>query len=437
MSGQGERASTAGSPRGAAAASLAELELLREALGIGPEAVSAVSREPLGAGSAAGFDVSVDADDSAPARLRYYVDTSRLAVERETGLALGAPDGPGGPDARIWLHPADPHLPALPAVAFHGAAEALLARIGVSGGSAPEFVAYRPGRRAVLRIDTADGTVWVKVVRPRRAERIAAAHAACDEAGLPTPAVLGWSPAGVLLLADADGIPAASADWEPDDLLDRVARLRESIAEVETSAPNVLGRSGPVGAARSSAVPTAEAVRGIAERLDWYADRFAGSERAARIAARARAILDGESGRAATVVHGDLHFGQLFLGPDGSITGLVDVDTLGVGDPGEDPAAFLGHAVASALLTVPERRRRVWDLADRAAARWAHDSGVRARFAVHMLGHALAAADRDDPPGAARLLGAAEAVLRGDPPSGAPQAADEPKNALTRPLETV
>src|SRR5690606_30011203 len=99
-------------------------------------------REPLGAGSVTGFQTS----DAEP--LLYFVDTSGLPVPAETGWSSG--------DARIWMHPADPHLPALAPVAFEHASEALLARLGIATSSAPQIIAYRPGRRAVLRV-AADG----------------------------------------------------------------------------------------------------------------------------------------------------------------------------------------------------------------------------------------------------------------------------------------
>ncbi|MGZ8803915.1 MAG: hypothetical protein ACXWZG_01255, partial [Microbacterium sp.] len=123
-----------------------EAPLLAEALGLDAGLLAARTREPLGSGSVTGFDVAAEGGD-----LRYYVDTSRHPVAVETGLALG---DPAAPDARVWLHPADPHLPALAPAAFGHAAEALLARLGIVARESPSLVAYRPGRRAVLRVAT-------------------------------------------------------------------------------------------------------------------------------------------------------------------------------------------------------------------------------------------------------------------------------------------
>ncbi|MFC5338455.1 phosphotransferase family protein [Leucobacter denitrificans] len=372
--------------------------LLVEALEVAPEAVTLVSREPLGAGSVSGFDVAADrggGDSGDP--LRYYVDTSRQGTQQETGLVLGDLNAP---EARIWLHPADPHLPALAAIAFHDAAASLLARCGVTDASAPTFIAYRPGRRAVLRVDAPDRPIWVKVVRPSRIERIISTHVACEQEGLPVPAVLGWSPDGVILFENAVGTPAAEVLWDPDDLVTQVDELRTRIASVET--PHKL--------------------RGVADRLDWYADGLSHRDDAAQVARLARgALADTENQVREQVTHGDLHFGQLFLSDDGTgehsrISGLLDVDTMGIGDPAEDPAAFIAHATVSAMLTPPEARERVWSLVEIALSRWGSER-VRALFAIHMLGHALAAVDRDEEVMSRMLLRNAQVVLSGGQPS--------------------
>ena len=154
---------------------------------------------------------------------------------------------------------------------------------------------------------------------------------------------------------------------------------------------------------------------GIAGRRDWYAGH--GDERAGRILSEAGRFIDASAGvRTPTVVHGDLHLGQLFL-HDGRISGLIDIDTLAVGDPGEDTAAFLSHAIASALLTGGDASDRVWALADLAADRWAGDDGVRGRTLVHLAGHLIAATQRGESAGAEGLENAARAIARGSAPS--------------------
>ena len=363
--------------------------LLSEALGVPASVLRPFSREPLGEGSVTGFELQgASALPPSPDRPGFpdgtvaYVDTSRLPVAKETGLALEGV-------ARVWFHPADPHLPALAPAAYGDAAAVLLARLGADAAGPPQIVGYRPGRRAVLRAPTTDGDLWVKVVRPSRIERVVAAHARLHEHGVPVPAVRGWSPEGLLVLESASGIPATSAQWEPAALLREVDALRARLATAALEWP-----------ARTS----------LAARLPWYLDRLraalpAHAALVKDIARRVQAGLAARPGALATI-HGDLHLGQLFLDSDGRLTGIIDVDTAGAGHPSEDAAAFLGHAISSALLTEVQGRdaARVWALAAAARERWAADSLTRALTAVHLLGHALGAASGGDPQRAQSLL---------------------------------
>ena len=360
-----------------------EVRMLAVALELAPEAIRVHSREPLGAGSVIG--VQSHDDD----RLLYYFDTSGLAVRAETGLA--AMDG--SRPTRIWQHPADPHLPALAPVAFGDAAGTLLSRLGLRMDGTPAMVAYRPGRRAVLRAETTDGPIWLKVVRPSRVERIVRAGTAATAAGIPVPVVHGWSEDGLIIMADAVGRPATEVEWDPGELLDHTDAVRSDLRQITWEH-------------RST---------GISGRLDWYASR--GDEQVLAVLSDARRLLDASDRSAIpVVVHGDLHFGQIFLGPDG-ITGVIDVDTLALGDPAEDPAAFLSHAIASALLTRSDASERVWALADLAAERWGSDSRVIGLTLIHLAGHMVAASEHDDVARAAALGDAARALSARDAPS--------------------
>jgi len=366
-----------------------ERGLLVEALGLEPAArVTLLSREPLGEGSVAGFDVT--AGDGGT--VTYFVDTSRRVVARETGMLAGSPDDP---DVRVWVHPADPHLPAFAAVAFAHAAESLLGRLGIEVTGAPELVVYRAGRRGVLRIPTADGTTWVKAVPPSRVVAIVDAHRVLARAGVPVPRVRGWSEDGVVVWDAASGTPAPDAAWTPASLLDAVDELR----------------------ARIASVPLQQRARTRLERrLDWYDGRLQAvlaGEQAALASDIVRQIRADWRDEEPAGIHGDLHFGQLFLGDDDTITGVIDVDTAGEGAPSDDTAAFLAHAVASALLTPAPRDARVWELARLALDRWDAPQ-LRARAATHLLGHALGAVELGERDRADRMLRLAASVSRGD-----------------------
>lgn len=378
----------------------ADAVLLSDALGVDRAALRPFSREPLGAGTVTGFEVrgahGADATDGPdapdgpdlPDGAVAYVDSSQLPVVQETGFVLEGV-------ARVWIHPADPHLPALAPAAYGQAAEVLLARLGVTAETgAPQIVGYRPGRRAVLRVPTDAGDLWVKVVRPRRIERVVAAHTRLREHGLPVPAVRGWSPEGLLVLDSAVGTPATAARWDPGALLDAVDALRARLARAPLDWP-----------ARTS----------LAERLPWYLERLRPllPQRAERWDALAALVAGGLSHPApqSETVHGDLHLGQLFVeGP--AITGLIDVDTAGRGAAGEDAAAFTAHAAASALLTSARGgdADRVRALAAAGHERWGDDPRTRALTAVHLVGHALGAASAGDVERAARLVTLAETV---------------------------
>lgn len=351
--------------------SAGEAELLRDALELAADTpVALISREPFGAGSITGFEVT----PAGSASMTYFVDTSRRVVIEETGMLLGSP---AAPECRIWVHPADPYLPALAPAAFSHAAETLLARLGITAIAPPRIVGYRAGRRAVLRVDVEDGARWIKVVPPSRLDRIVGTHRSLADAGIPMADLVGWSSDGLIVLDQARGTAAPDVVWQPPALLDAVDRLREALATV----------------------PLDHAARvGLADRRDWYAARFRDGADPVR-AARVARLLD----RIARVwrdvdprvtVHGDLHFGQLFLDDEGAISGLIDVDTTGRGDPADDAAAFIAHAVASAYLTPEDRDERVWELARGALARWGSDP-VRARVATLLLGQVLGAQERD------------------------------------------
>lgn len=364
-----------------------EAELLRDALDLAVDTpVALLSREPFGDGAIAGFEVA----PPGAAPLTYFVDTSRRVVPQETGMLLGSPTAP---ECRIWVHPADPYLPALAPAAFSQAAETLLARLGVVAMEPPHIVGYRAGRRAVLRVAVRGGVRWIKVVPPRRVERIVDTHRRLADAGLPMADLVGWSADGLVVLDQARGMGAPDVAWRPEALLDAVDRLRQALA----------------------AVPLEHAARvGLAERRDWYAARFrdgGDSARAARVADLlervGRAWRDDEPRK---TIHGDLHFGQLFLDGGGGISGLIDVDTTGRGDPDDDAAAFIAHAVASAYLTPEGRDARVWELARGALARWG-SGPVRARATTLLLGQVLGAQERGRDDAAADLLALAEGVL--------------------------
>jgi hypothetical protein len=286
-------------------------------------------------------------------------------------------------------------------VAFAHAAETLLSRLGMRTEGDPELVAYRPGRRAVLSVPIAGGRIWVKVVPPRHIGRVVETYRSLSAHGLPVPGVRGWSEEGLLILDAAPGTPVTDAPWEPGALLDEVDRLRGSFS--------------------AAALPY-RARTGLRRRLDWYGARLRAVLDPSRIGAVVAVERQVRSGwgesHAETTVHGDLHIGQLFLGEDHRLSAVIDLDTAGRGIPADDTAAFVSHAVASAILTPAPWDARVWELARTALQRWdaapGASGGLRARAATHLLGHALGAWEMGDRLRAESLLSAATTIVSGD-----------------------
>ncbi|SFS11861.1 Phosphotransferase enzyme family protein [Agrococcus baldri] len=418
----------------------AEEQMLRDALGddlVGELRV--LSREPFGSGALTGFEEAPRTQQDAPVRY-WYVDTSRKQVESETGFVLGDPERP---EARIWLHPADPRLPALAPASFPDAAATLMGRLGISIDRRPELLVYRPGKRAMFRMRAGERETYLKIVRPDASASIVQLQESLRAGGVPVPLITGWSELGIVLTETAAGVALTSRlhEFDPERLLDSIESLREHMGGVDT------GRD-----ARAS----------LADRSDWYLTRSAaavdralelegaviadrsrdagGDARPGRRAPSGIAALTGplravtdmiESTDASALVvdpdvrrtvHGDLHVGQLFVAEDDAsvISGVIDIDTCGLGDPADDEAAFIGHLVASLVLARADEERSAGfrRLLDAAVGRWlAADRPGRVRVAhrtaVHVLAHALAPIERGDLEMATAELAIAVELLEG------------------------
>ncbi|ROR65869.1 phosphotransferase family protein [Agrococcus jenensis] len=369
----------------------AEEQLLRDALGDELRGgLRVLSHEPYGRGALTGFE------EAGTARA-WYVDTSGKRVDSETGLVLGDPQQP---QARIWLHPADPRLPALSPASFPDAATTLMARMGVVIDQRPELLVYRPGKRAMFRMREGVRETYLKVVRPSSSAAIVHLQESLRAGGVPVPTITAWSELGIVLTEAAAGVPLTARldELDPERLLDSIDALRERMAAVDT------GRD-----ARAS----------LASRTPWYVSRLRAAldRHDRRDGARLEGLLASverslEASDAAApddadrrTVHGDLHVGQLFVDADGSsrIAGVIDIDTAGLGDPADDEAAMIGHLVASIALSRadPARAAGFRRLLDASVARWLAPGRpgrgrVAHRTAVHVLAHALTPTERGD-----------------------------------------
>ena len=261
--------------------------------------------------------------------------TVPVETHTETGEAI---------TAGVWRWPFDPVLLDLDRIVTPARAEEALAGV-VAGPLSIEVVVYRPCERVVARVTDRFGQqIYVKVVASSAVTRLLARHAALAAAGLPTPDVLAagdsWIAMSALrgptlreLMKRPGGGRRGAAEWPVGR---RFAEVCERIAGADLRAmPPVRRRLCDASLHAAMLGGVFEAERG---RLTDLAARF--DEEAAATA-----------GRCGTVVHGDLHEGQLIVG-GGEVTGVLDVDDVGPGDPLDDMATLLGHLRFRALTSV-------------------------------------------------------------------------------------
>jgi aminoglycoside phosphotransferase len=366
--------------------------------------------EPTDHGYLRGYQLDLRNAAGLPERRLVFVEPGLMSTLAPDVLAIPV-DGTDDIVA-VWLYPSDPALPALRTVTDVSSASVVLESLGIPGVPiAVDVVSYRPGRRAVVRVDSATQRLFLKVVEPGKAESISERHELFRSSGLPVPRLLGWSTDGVVGMTGLPGIEAQSAVGLIRnhaaflDQLQFLCTLLEGVPAVNTARPSLF------------------------HRLDWYIARLterlpADSGRiadvGAEIAAKGKDGYDFEF--TPVTIHGDLHLGQLFVDADvpSEIAGILDIDTAGVGDPADDAGAFYAHLIAlgDSLGERPDiSAAECFALADAWRARWRNnrnagfDSRARAIAATHLLGHALQPRSSDPMAASRRLLERAHALV--------------------------
>jgi hypothetical protein len=289
-----------------------------------------------GAGVTVGYTATVERAGSAgtPVRSEEYLcaTTARLSHGAGPGLVrLEQPDG--GPVVHLWRHPADPELPAL-AVACDAVrlSDRLGSRVTV------ELLAYRPTRRAVLRVrraEPAGAVAYLKVVRPSAAGAFAERHRTLTAAGVPAPEVLRADEDGLVLLGAGRGTPLANLLSR--GLGDRAGAVLDALLGTLDALPPAL-----------LDLPRRPA---WSERADHYAHAAATvlPEHAARTEALAEGVnhLMANSDPGPVVpTHGDFYEANVLMDPRPDVvalTALLDVDAVGPGHRVDDLACLLGH----------------------------------------------------------------------------------------------
>lgn len=258
--------------------------------------------------------------------------------------------GRGPAPLTFWPVPHDPFLPGLPAALQPEGAR---------------LRAYRPRRRAV--IDTGGAGPFAKVLRPHRLAAAARLHQALRD-DLRVPEVLDSDPqTGRLLLRRLPGATLRAALSGPSGV-----PTPEAIAAIPGRIPPLAGL-GPV----DSPIESAPRVAGVLGHLLPAA--------VPRID-RVLSAIGTDDVTARVPVHGDFHPAQVLV-TDGTVSGVLDVESVGWGRPGDDPATMLAHlAVWQTLAPNPAR---VAAYAARLQQLWEAEvdpADLRRRTAARLLG---------------------------------------------------
>lgn len=261
-------------------------------------------------------------DEDREVLLVVHVDARRL------------PDGAfvltrGGHRVAVWRFPHDPFLVGLPSAIDPGRVREMLDGLGAPAGEVRLHTrAYRPARRGVVEVhldgESAGRIVYLKVLTGTRASELAGIHRTLSP-HIPVPRVVGVAASqGILAMEALAGATLGSA-------LHGALRLPEPDALVELSdriaASGVSSRRDP----RAFADPS----RHVDVLCALVPDR---ADDVVRIVDDV-STLDGPL----VGVHGDMHGGQLLLGDDGTVTGVLDVDGAGRGLMAHDAGNLVAH----------------------------------------------------------------------------------------------
>ena len=109
--------------------------------------------EPTDHGYLRGYQLELRTAAGLPERRLVFVEPGLMTALAPDVLAIPV-DGTNDIVA-VWLYPSDPALPALRTVTDVPSASIVLANLGIpSVPTAVDVVSYRPGRRAVVRVDS-------------------------------------------------------------------------------------------------------------------------------------------------------------------------------------------------------------------------------------------------------------------------------------------
>ncbi len=302
--------------------------------------------------------------------------TATDGSERDVVAVAGRiPDGAtvvasDGGRVGVWEAALDPVLTGLASALDPSTVAAMLRAIGLPAEDVSLHIrAYRPTRRAVIEVRAGRATpVYLKLVAPHVAGELHDAHRAVS-AVLPVPNSLGVDRArGIVVLERLPGATLRAAFEDPA----RAVPSPETLDGLLGSLPILEGATvtkSPIERLRRLTPVLEAVVPDQGERIRQLVE-----------------AIGADAVPAETPVHGDFYEAQILV-RDGNVSGLLDIDTLGLGRPGDDPANMLGHLESwRGSARHPER---VSAYANRALRLWdaKHDPvDLRLRAAAVLIG---------------------------------------------------
>lgn len=286
-----------------------------------------------GADAVVRFDASVSWSDG-PAQRETLVAATGLDGAPAGTLPVSARVGGRDLSVGVWRWPFDPVLGALTSMVTPPSAAAMLGSV-VDGPVELRVVAYRPTERAVIRVvDRHGAALYVKVLPAESVAALVERHRLLRAGGIPVPEVVaageGWMAMTELAGPTLRDLMKGTAGAWP--AADEFGRLFEALRAVELPERTASTRTAD-GLGHAAMLAT------IAPELQPALDR---------ITTVLRPAAERSTARAGTV-HGDLHEAQVVVA-DGSITGLLDVDDAGRGDPLDDLATLIAHTRFRAIV---------------------------------------------------------------------------------------
>lgn len=272
-------------------------------------------------------------------------------------------------EVAVWQVPDDPTLPGLAAVLDPRRARRLARDLGAPDGDVRvQLLAYRPTRRAVVELQGATFRLFAKLVQPGHVAALQKRHRIIAE-HVPVPRSHGWAAdLGLVVLEALPGVTLRTALGTPGAL-----PAPEEIAALLAHIPDP-------GDGRHTAAPLREAqrhARMLKRLMPEYASRI---DEFAAICGEERA------GSELGPIHGDLYEAQIMV-DRGRIAGVLDIDTVGLGQRIDDLATLLGHLVIWEAFSPRPRQVRAYARRVLALADQLHDAaGVRLRVAAVVFG---------------------------------------------------